>query len=966
MPPSPPIHRFTLLGGAVIRENGTPLGGPAAHRHRIALLALLVASRAPVSRDKLLAYLWPERDAESSRNLLKVAVHELRKLLGDDAIRSTGDQLSVDPAALPSDLFDLEAAAGAGEYAKAAALYTGPFLDGFHMKDAPEFERWAESQRNRLGTLASGAFEQLALAAQRQGDWRAAAGWWRRLAAEDPLRVDVALNVMRALENAGDRAGALRHAEIHSDLRKREVGLDADASVIGLARDLAQRPERKRTTPVDKAFEQVVAEVPATPAPVLTRRPLTRNALVGVAVALVLVVTIAMTIGMVTNRRMDARSRVSDALAVIPFRVVGADSSLGYLGDGLLEMFVARIGDEGPMRAVEARGSAGASDDQLPVAIQQGKAVGAGKVLVGDVVGSGHGDVDVTATIYNTSDAGVVSRATRTIARGASMPAVIDTLAAELMSRAAGEPVDRLPDLTRRPLSALRLYLAAQVAYRRGAYQRAESLFAKSLDVDSSFTLAGLGLALANSWTTINDHYGLGRDVALRGINELGARDRLFVNAFFGPDPQLGEPKPAPVYLQAWEDVVHKHPDFAEAWYHVGDRYYHFGGLSGLADPQDQARTAFRRALAIDSGLVAPLHHLIEIYASRGEGDEALATAEQYFRNNPGVSRDASAIGWTVATVTKDEKWLARVRASFGSMPLADLGRIAWITQANGWAPADADSALTVLEQRASATFERSTAAGVRYAFSLNAGRIADARAVATRFESQLPDQPIGALWSAYAVMFGDADTTGLGENLRALAAFGSLPLTGNPDHRSRQVQARCLVAYAKLGVGNPAAAAADLAGVRRAGTTEPVGSVPRREADMCVGWLGAAIAVEMHSATEPALVARLDTIVLRDRVPPRMSLAAMAVVAARLHEKRGELKQALAASRWREHYTGDPVFLATQLRLEGDLARQLGDVASARRAYRHYLALRPAPDAGAAAAATEIVRRELAALDSR
>jgi hypothetical protein len=149
-------------------------------------------------------------------------------------------------------------------------------------------------------------------------------------------------------------------------------------------------------------------------------------------------------------------------------------------------------------------------------------------------------------------------------------------------------------------------------------------------------------------------------------------------------------------------------------------------------------------------------------------------------------------------------------------------------------------------------------------------------------------------------------------------------------------------------------------------GAAEDPSSVQRREADMCAGWLGAAIAVEMNSSDAVAKVARLDTIVLRDRVPPRMSLAAMAVLAARLHERRGELKQALVASRWREHYTGDPVFLATQLRIEGDLARELGENDAAMRAYRRYLALRPSPDEGTARAATDDVRRRLTALERR
>ena len=68
-----------LLGGASILVDGRAVAGRAAQRHRLALLALLaLACPRAVSRDRLLAYLWPERDTEPARNLLKQAVHALR------------------------------------------------------------------------------------------------------------------------------------------------------------------------------------------------------------------------------------------------------------------------------------------------------------------------------------------------------------------------------------------------------------------------------------------------------------------------------------------------------------------------------------------------------------------------------------------------------------------------------------------------------------------------------------------------------------------------------------------------------------------------------------------------------------------------------------------------------------------------------------------------------------------------
>src|SRR6185369_12129446 len=100
-----------LLGGACLRSGDAPLSGPPAQRHRIALLALIVASwPQPISRDKAMAMLWPEKDVASARRLLNLAVHVLRAALGDEAITSTGDGLLFNPSKANCDLLDLRAA----------------------------------------------------------------------------------------------------------------------------------------------------------------------------------------------------------------------------------------------------------------------------------------------------------------------------------------------------------------------------------------------------------------------------------------------------------------------------------------------------------------------------------------------------------------------------------------------------------------------------------------------------------------------------------------------------------------------------------------------------------------------------------------------------------------------------------------------------------------------------------------
>src|SRR5688572_19104408 len=82
------------FGGVALERDGLAISGRATQRRRLGVLLLLSGSHGqPLSRDRLAAYLWPESDGESARHLLSGALYELRKVLGDDAILSRGDDV---------------------------------------------------------------------------------------------------------------------------------------------------------------------------------------------------------------------------------------------------------------------------------------------------------------------------------------------------------------------------------------------------------------------------------------------------------------------------------------------------------------------------------------------------------------------------------------------------------------------------------------------------------------------------------------------------------------------------------------------------------------------------------------------------------------------------------------------------------------------------------------------------------
>ncbi len=193
------LHLKTF-GGPSVDIGGLPGTGAAQQRKTLALLALLAAAGdRGLSRDKLIAFLWPETDAEHGRRLLKQACYALRRDLHAPELFLGSIHLRLNPAVISSDVGSFAAALEVNDPARAVSSYTAPFLDGFYLNGGGEFETWAETERARLASQCRTALEVLSVAATRRGEHREAAEWWRRLLALDPMSAHAALGLMTAL-----------------------------------------------------------------------------------------------------------------------------------------------------------------------------------------------------------------------------------------------------------------------------------------------------------------------------------------------------------------------------------------------------------------------------------------------------------------------------------------------------------------------------------------------------------------------------------------------------------------------------------------------------------------------------------------------------------------------------------------------------------------------------------------------
>jgi DNA-binding SARP family transcriptional activator/TolB-like protein/Tfp pilus assembly protein PilF len=169
--------------------------------------------------------------AARARHRLSVALHVLRQGLGHDVLVTAGDSVTLNGVEIRADAGAFLAAIAEGRAEEAVAGYGGPFLDGFYLRGAPDFERWVDGERNRFEGLFRSMLERLASEAERAGELGRVVELRRTLSGLAPYEASVAVALMRALAANGDLAGALQQARAHIARVEGELGIPASPKV---------------------------------------------------------------------------------------------------------------------------------------------------------------------------------------------------------------------------------------------------------------------------------------------------------------------------------------------------------------------------------------------------------------------------------------------------------------------------------------------------------------------------------------------------------------------------------------------------------------------------------------------------------------------------------------------------------------------------------------------------------------
>ena len=276
-----------VLGPPDIRHGQRRLLFPT--RKTLAVLVYLLVEGGAHSRDKLTALFWPESDEVAGRASLRTTLARLREGLEEaDAERHVIVDRSVVGFDFSSDfVLDLHALQSAYGLARSivdvnedrgeprqhaiaqlqpgAGAWRGEFLEGFSLRDAPDFDEWASLQREVWRKRMEVVLDRLSLLQANAGSSAGAIETVERWLRLNPLEERAYRRLMRLHFAAGDRTAALRAYEACREMLEAELGVPPHPKTSALA-------ERLRITPRSTRISAQPRSLP--PVPSLLEQPL--------------------------------------------------------------------------------------------------------------------------------------------------------------------------------------------------------------------------------------------------------------------------------------------------------------------------------------------------------------------------------------------------------------------------------------------------------------------------------------------------------------------------------------------------------------------------------------------------------------------------------------------------------------------------------------------------------------------
>ncbi len=289
-----------LLGVPRLERDGVPLQFDT--RKILALVAYLAlsgpgAEARSLSRESLVALLWPDLEPSRARAILRRNLSLLRKALEGEWLVVDRQTVGTDPEAdfwLDVDRFVALVHAWQTHdhpqeqvcprcletLAEAVALCRGDFLEGFGLRDSLAFDDWQFFQAEEMRRELAFALERLVRGQSAHGNLELALPYARRWLALDPLHEPAHRQLMKLYARTGQRSAALRQYRECARILEEELGLPPSAETAALYEQIRTGPPAGEGVRVAEGLSEST-EIPIRAAPPRHNLPAQTTPLVG-------------------------------------------------------------------------------------------------------------------------------------------------------------------------------------------------------------------------------------------------------------------------------------------------------------------------------------------------------------------------------------------------------------------------------------------------------------------------------------------------------------------------------------------------------------------------------------------------------------------------------------------------------------------------------------------------------------
>lgn len=224
-------------------------------RKAVALIAYLAVTTETHSRDALATLLWPNYDQRRARAALRRVLVTLNKALTENWLEVDRETISlnargdiwVDVSQFHQQLAACLAAEGDDAckiclplLSEAVKLYRAHFMEGFTLRDSPNFDEWQFFQAETLRRDLASALTRLIRCHSAQGEFEPAIAYARRWLALDPLYESAHRQLMQLYAWNGQRSFALRQYQECARILKEELGALPTEETTALYEELQQ------------------------------------------------------------------------------------------------------------------------------------------------------------------------------------------------------------------------------------------------------------------------------------------------------------------------------------------------------------------------------------------------------------------------------------------------------------------------------------------------------------------------------------------------------------------------------------------------------------------------------------------------------------------------------------------------------------------------------------------------------